>query len=352
MPLYAYNRADYPGVPQRVDPSWFKFKAGDMIALKRNVSGGVAAPTVDLVRVPEGWMKIDGTAYSIQRDISPHKCIRRLWAPATQVSTPGLGNAVGNYVDIQRPEIIQAHPANRPLTNIGELGRIFRENAYISEGKLEADVLLDLANPRYSRLFNYLTVIDPARYPWLDAGETRIMGRININTAPAFVLAQLPWLSYEGVGDIGPVGGATMPGSGGPAASTPYSSATALGRGQEIVKHRELQGPYRSTGDLMQVAALHALAFDKTGNGRDDTPRGPDLTPDTALNDFEERDLLFTRISDLVTVRSDVFTAYILVRIDKTGPQKRLIAIFDRSRVDSAGGKIRILARHPVPDPR
>ena len=81
-------------------------------------------------------------------------------------------------------------------------------------------------------------------------------------------------------------------------------------------------------------------------------PRGPDLTPDTALDDFEERDLIFTRISDLVTVRSDVFTAYVLVRIGEAGPQRRIIAIFDRSRVTSAGGKVRILAHHPVPDPR
>ena len=48
----------------------------------------------------------------------------------------------------------------------------------------------------------------------------------------------------------------------------------------------------------------------------------PDLTPlkilrtrDGAADDFEERDLIFHRISNLITVRSDVFTAYVLVRI-------------------------------------
>jgi len=350
MPLYGYNRKVYPE-PQRAD---FKFNEGTTISLERNIPDSARVQTVDQVKVPAGWLREDGVARSIQRDISPHKCIRRLWAPVTQVSTPALGNSGGNYVDVQRPEIVQAHPANRPLTNIGELGRIFRESAFnpMVENPVEAEVLIDLANPAFSRLFNYLTVIDPvqrAKPDTVDEFETRIMGRININTAPAFVLAQLPWLAYAGPNDVNAVGGAAQAGPGG---NSFYSSATALQRGGEIVKHRELQGPYRSVGDLMQVGALRTLAFDVTGNGRNETPRGPDLTPDTALNDFEERDLLFTRISDLVTVRSDVFTAYILVRIGEAGPQKRLVAIFDRSRADSAGGKVRIIAQHPVPDPR
>ena len=59
--------------------------------------------------------------------------------PAAVVSrdgfqTPALGNAVGHYVDSHQPEIIQAHPANKPLTNIGELGMIFAENAYSMAG--------------------------------------------------------------------------------------------------------------------------------------------------------------------------------------------------------------------------
>jgi len=79
----------------------------------------------------------------------------------------------------------------------------------------------------------------------------------------------------------------------------------------------------------------------------------PDLTPnDGAVGDFEERDVIFSRISNITTVRSDVFTAYILVRIGADGPQKRVLAILDRSQVASPAGKMRILALHPVPDPR
>jgi len=79
----------------------------------------------------------------------------------------------------------------------------------------------------------------------------------------------------------------------------------------------------------------------------------PDLTPsDGAISDFEERDVIFSRISNIVTVRSDVFTAYILVRIGVDGPQKRVLAVLDRSRVTSPGDKVRIFALYPVPDPR
>ena len=37
---------------------------------------------------------------------------------------------------------------------------------------------------------------DPVKHPGVKAGETRILGRVNVNTAPAFVLAQLPWMQY------------------------------------------------------------------------------------------------------------------------------------------------------------
>jgi hypothetical protein len=79
----------------------------------------------------------------------------------------------------------------------------------------------------------------------------------------------------------------------------------------------------------------------------------PDLDPnDGIVDDFKERDLIFARISNLVTVRSDVFTAYILVRIGTDGPQKRVIAIFDRSGVNLPTDKVKIVAIQPVAEPR
>ena len=69
-------------------------------------------------------------------------------------------------------------------------------------------------------------------------------------------------------------------------------------------------------------------------------------------DDLEERDVLFTRISDLVTVRGDVFTAYILVRIGLDGPQKRMMAILDRSQTSETNPNLRVVSLYPVPDPR
>ena len=79
---------------------------------------------------------------------------------------------------------------------------------------------------------------------------------------------------------------------------------------------------------------------------------GPFYDEDEAANDLKERDVIFQRISNLVTVRSDVFTAYVMVRVGELGPQKRVIAIFDRSNVYNSGDTPRLVALHPVPDPR
>ena len=195
-------------------------------------------------------------------------------------------------------------------------------------------IRLDLQNPAFTNIFNYLTVIDPTNHG-LDEYETRIKGRINVNTAPWFVIAQLPWIQY--------------------ADSRPFEKA------QAICNYRDKFGTYVnrlgssgfvSSADLMQVPQMQMLGADGLDNLYSDVPRGPDLTQDTARDDFEERDLIFSRISNLVTVRSDVFTAYILVRIGVDGPQKRVVAILDRSQAYSSSGKVRIVALHPVSDPR
>ena len=78
----------------------------------------------------------------------------------------------------------------------------------------------------------------------------------------------------------------------------------------------------------------------------------PNTGDATIGGDFEERDWILSRVANIFTVRSDVFTAYILVRIGHDGPQKRMIAIFDRSGVFSPMDKPRLVALHPVPDPR
>jgi len=225
--------------------------------------------------------------------------------------------------DIARVLTIGPRPTTEPEDMIGM--RLTPEPA-------ENAVRLDLQNPLYEKIFQYLTVIDPTEY--LDppdpndytgfqsySSETRIKGRINVNTAPWFVVAQLPWMQ------------------------DPIAQA--------IVAYRDTTGrAFESTASLMQVPEMGFYANDPN-YASVDLNGYPDLTSnDGAVSDFEERDVIFSRISNIATVRSDVFTAYILVRVGVDGPQKRVLAILDRSRVTSPGGKVRILALHPVPDPR
>ena len=190
----------------------------------------------------------------------------------------------------------------------------------------EYDIRLDLTNPVYANMFQYLTAIDPTEYG-LDPNETRIKGRININTAPWFVMAQLPWM--------------------------PPDVAYAIASFRDKLNPADpLNRPFEAfdtIGDLMQVPEMDYFAMSDSN----DLAGWPDFTPyDGADNDFEERDMIFSRISNLVTVRSDVFTAYILVRIGRDGPQKRMLAIFDRSEVKTYTDKVKLLALQPVPDPR
>jgi hypothetical protein len=222
-----------------------------------------------------------------------------------------LENSVGPFVtvgDIAR--VLKVGPSADPCDMIGM--RVAAEPG-------EEVVRLDLRNPAFANIFQYLTVIDPASFGRGEY-ETRIKGRINVNTAPWFVIAQLPWMS--------------------PAIA------------QAIVTYRDTEGGFESTGELMQVPAMGYYAYDPLYSSFD-LDRFPDLTPgDGAVSDFEERDVIFSRISNLVTVRSDVFTAYILVRIGVDGPQRRVIAILDRSQVSSPSDRVKIVALHPVSDPR
>ncbi len=222
-----------------------------------------------------------------------------------------LENSVDSFVtigDIAR--ILKVGPSTDPCDMIGM--RVASEPG-------EEVVRLDLLNPAFANIFQYLTVIDPASFGRGEY-ETRIKGRINVNTAPWFVIAQLPWMS--------------------PAIA------------QAIVAYRDTEGGFESAGELMQVPAMGYYAYDPLYSSLD-LDRFPDLTPDDgAVSDFEERDVIFSRISNLVTVRSDVFTAYILVRIGVDGPQRRVIAILDRSQVSSPSDRVKIFALHPVPDPR
>jgi hypothetical protein len=340
--------------------------AGDRILLQRPSPLAGEHLTVDAVIVPTGWMEdVDGRATSIERDITPHHCIVRAWPTRGETHPASLGRQ-NSYQDPLDPlrRTIQAHPKDSSLTNIGEIGMVLAKGVYCRNeqdpfdsaldlaghavGATASEILINLSNPVYADLFNYLTVIDPSEHvdamAYRDANgvvdadavaaETRIQGRININTAPAFVLAQLPWLQYSVDGPVD------------------RASRIVAFRDEPPAGSNEPRGAYESIADLMQLHDMWGLAYDGENNLFQDPNWGPDLTPDDVSEDYEERDLLFTRISNLVTTRSDVFTAYILVRVGTDGPQQRVVAILDRSGVWSADERPRRVALYQVPDPR
>ena len=192
-----------------------------------------------------------------------------------------------------------------------------------------------------------------------DASELRVPGRININTAPQLVVESLPHVNSSlAQAIIAYRDQLNLSAAGGP----DYTNRTATGIGTV-----RTDAGFARTAELMNVTWAAAttpeeLAYDIRSYAKDnlnneassDPNVAPcfDVIPDTAVDDLEERDVLFARVSNLVTVRSDVFTAYILVRLGETGPQRRVIAIFDRSNVFSPADKPKLVALHPVPDPR
>jgi hypothetical protein len=258
---------------------------------------------------------------------------------------------------------INAIPAQIPADAVG-----------YTIGETEEQVRIDLRDPNFQRVFQHVSAFDEA-FAHADSNG-RVKGRININTAPWYVIAQLPWVSqrrdvpsdydpnalaqaivaYRDKLDLGGLSG--LPN---------YLTSRQLETGLSYLREEP------SFNSIAELAMVVDKGSDKVADipmnyydmryyvlgGRGNNPQMgfPDLMfngrtgHDDAPGDMEKGYLIFSRISDLVTVRSDVFTAYILVRVGNNGPQKRVIAILDRSDV-AAGGKVKVIAVHPVPDPR
>jgi DNA uptake protein ComE-like DNA-binding protein len=331
--IFSDNYVDTTNPPDGKFDSWDNYS----LTLKRTV-GGSDIIILDFQDTNNAWFTPVGNAVYAQRDTSNWHIVYQKMNDVGSAGTLGALNPTSitgkNY---------NLSLANDKFVTVGDIARVLtvgpspdlndRIGAKLAAEPNEESVRLNLQNAAFQQIFNYLTVFDPAVYTWNDPNETRIKGRININTAPWFVLAQLPWMQYE--------------------------DSNVAPRAKAISDYRDntLHG-FKSIGELMLVDKMWNLGSDNKNNLNTDTPKGPDLTGDTAKDDFEERDVIFARISNLVTVRSDVFTAYLLVRIGTDGPQKRVMAILDRSNVyyDPVGkkevGKVRIIALHPVPDPR
>jgi hypothetical protein len=334
------------------------------LTLKRTVGGSNII--LDVQETNNVWFDPNSTIFYAQRDPNNWHIVYQTMS-VNLTGNLGLKNGMsiaGNNYNLSL--------ANENFVTIGDIARplIIGPNTFpngtigqrLASAPSESFVRMDLANANNHPIFKYLTVMDPHNHI-SNANETRIKGRININTAPAYVIAQLPWVSQRR-------GGYNDPNLA--KAIVAYRDKMQITGGPNYSNRSDANG-FGSIGQLMNVIDpnINHRNYSIDYYSRDGTDQlvFPDLDPnDGAIDDFEERDLIFARISDLVTVRSDVFTAYILVRVGTsiedtpsrrlvTGPQKRYMVIFDRSEVpfDHEGrpnDKVWIKAFQVVPEAR
>lgn len=154
---------------------------------------------------------------------------------------------------------------------------------------------------------------------FLNRPQGTLPGRINVNTAAKHVIA------------------AAIPPQLVMASSADPNSALTFA--EQIIANR----PYERISDLLtKIPRFQKYRDHSTVNVGDSAIRG----------DIEERDWILARLANIFTVRSDTFTAWILVRLGHDGPERRMLAIFDRSQCRTPEDRPRLVALHPVPDPR
>lgn len=335
------------------------FEVGGNIRLEREVNGA-GYITVDQVLLDPNlvsWLKQppprgEYRTYSYQRDIHSKARLQRIWRTRSN-NLANLGRTNGWSSGEGKFQILR-HRFN----NVGEVGNVFKKSTYVESpdrilrDDTEKAVRLDLTDPNVQNIFRYITVMDPNDHG-NPPSEMRVKGRVNINTAPWYVIAQLPWVSVE------------VPDGEIAKAIVAYRDKINLNGTSEINKPnyttRIGNFGFRAIGQLTSVIGgtdkKYNINFYGTDNNKDQQGF-PDLTvnnrsqKDGVADDYEEKNLIFSRISDLVTVRSDVFTAYILVRMGINGPQQRVVAILDRSGVSKSSDPVKVIALYKVPDPR
>jgi len=326
--------------------------------------------------VDGGWLHWNGSQQEESRTTADWSVI---WDPAPtrnyNLDIPGTPfRTVGEVTRILKigPPWLDSSGAV-DIVGTKTVGEILQSGSTISTGRL------DMEDSDDALLLNYLAVLtrmddtdkngDGQKD---DASELRIPGRININTAPRRIIASIPWVQNLQDSPNPPMteedkeklslaitayrDKVDLSADGGPDYSDREAATGITGIRSEC--------GFANIGELLNVTRADGgdAFFDIRRWGKnthnDDTSGDPNEGPwfdaiaDTAEDDLEERDVLFHRMSNLVTVRSDVFTAYILVRLGERGPERRVMALLDRSNVFKPTDAVRVVALHPVPDPR
>ncbi len=244
-----------------------------------------------------GWKFIDNLKY--QNDTAP-----TLNAANNITSPPGTK---GYQLPVENnPAALRTLRGLEGVTFLGNGGPDGTITQQITSVVDEGDVHFDIEN---DTLLEYISL--------MNRPEGRLPGRININTATMEVIR------------------AAIP------ENAPWAiDADALT--SAIVAYRNTNA-FTKISELLNVPGFRDFENNAIA----------DNVGDLEIEDkIEERDWILSRLANIFTVRSDTFTAYILVRLGTDGPQKRMIAILDRTGVSSPNDKPRLVALHPVPDPR
>ena len=274
---------------------------------------------------------IGATSWSVTRDDSNWKFIYPQYTIVKNPASSTLGTGKGNIPNLEEFQIgcsddeyavVRWHDLET-LALFGNGTDIADPNVTISGQVLNAAnnelyFDLDVASSVYTDgLTDYICTMNRPDYG-------NLPGRININTAPVHVIA------------------AAIPPT---LAAIKSSGYDALSMAQEIVGNR----PYGHLAELLSLPSFNHLSTDSQNVGFTAASGGDDQS---IIDDIEERDWILSHLANKFTVRSDVFTAYILVRLGTDGPQRRMIAIFDRSKVNDVNDRPQLVALHAVPDPR
>ncbi|MHC4445027.1 MAG: hypothetical protein ACYTA5_20710, partial [Planctomycetota bacterium] len=164
-----------------------------------------------------------------------------------------------------------------------------------------------------------------------DLLECRIPGRFNVNTIPPAVLeALIPKLvGFKTKDEINDFVNELTTELAARQRATPLHTVNSFLARLDSIDAKDEQD---------KLIGPHYFRFRKwfdykygDGDGAQELEIGDEYMRD----DFEERDWVFTRMANLLTTRSDTFTAYILVRVQGAGvfSEKRVVALLDRSNV-------------------
>ncbi len=257
------------------------------------------------------------------------------WGTATTHTLGGTNTSYGSVTASQRKQLVVA---NKNMISLGELGHLlavgygtqssYTSNAlYATSGTNTVDsAKLDLGTSPATLIPNYFTILDPKnddidddgdgaigtdtglQADDIDGPEIQVPGRININTASSSVLAALP----------------------GTSASVSLGSWSATIQGTKTADYSLISKiinarPLGSVGTLTTVAGMDYFGTDNIDNDGDGL-----------IDEKDEKDLIYTAISNLITTHSNVFAVYVTARIvnsdaSQTFATRKLVAIVDRS---------------------